>query len=76
MSRPITRQDFLDGIALAIGAGLSLAKLFDQSTTGAAYPPGLTGWRGGDWPRGASVTWLGDLEWSAAARTVTCEVAA
>jgi spermidine dehydrogenase len=48
MTRGITRRDFLDGVALAIGAGLSPAKLFAQgSSSGADYPPGLTGWRGG-----------------------------
>ncbi len=44
----MNRRDFLDGVALAIGAGLSPAKLFAQGASGgAAYPPALTGWRGG-----------------------------
>ncbi|HTU65777.1 MAG TPA: NAD(P)-binding protein [Steroidobacteraceae bacterium] len=42
----ITRRDFLDGVALAIAAGMTPAKLFAQSVAG-AYPPGQTGWRGG-----------------------------
>jgi len=39
MSRPITRRDFLDGIALAIGASLTPPKQ-------GSYPPTLTGMRG------------------------------
>jgi len=45
MSRGITRRDFLDGVALAVAAGLTPAKLFAQAGA-AAYPPGLAGWRG------------------------------
>ena len=42
----ITRRDFLDGVALAIAAGMTPAKLFAQAASG-SYPPGLSGWRGG-----------------------------
>jgi len=42
----ITRRDFLDGVALAVAAGMTPAKLFAQAKTD-VYPPGLTGWRGG-----------------------------
>jgi spermidine dehydrogenase len=47
----ITRRDFLDGVALAVVAGLSPAKMFagprsSASAGAASYPPALTGWRG------------------------------
>ncbi len=41
----ITRRDFLDGVALAIGAGLTPAGAGDGAAP-VAYPPGLTGLRG------------------------------
>ena len=49
MHSTITRRDFLDGVALAVAAGVSPATLFAQATGGAAdgYPPALSGWRGG-----------------------------
>jgi len=47
MGRGITRRDFLDGIALAIAAGLTPAQLFAQGQPGAAPSASArTGWRG------------------------------
>ena len=47
MSDGITRRDFLDGVALAVVAGLSPAQLLAQGAAQpGAYPPALTGWRG------------------------------
>jgi spermidine dehydrogenase len=45
----ISRRDFLDGIALGIGAGLTPASLFAQGAAAQSgeHPPSLTGWRGG-----------------------------
>jgi spermidine dehydrogenase len=43
---PVTRRDFLDGIALAIAAGLTPAKILAQALEQNNYPPGQTGWRG------------------------------
>jgi spermidine dehydrogenase len=47
VSHRITRRDFLDGVALMIGAGITPAKLFAQAPGSGAYPPGRTGWGGG-----------------------------
>ena len=44
MGHGISRRDFLDGVALAIAAGLAPRDLFAASA--APYPPALTGWRG------------------------------
>jgi spermidine dehydrogenase len=46
MNDGITRRDFLDGVALAIVAGLAPKDLFAAGAPG-NYPPALTGWRGG-----------------------------
>ncbi|MGB8326716.1 MAG: FAD-dependent oxidoreductase [Steroidobacteraceae bacterium] len=46
MAAPITRRDFLDGIALAIAAGLTPVKILAQALGQDNYPPGQTGWRG------------------------------
>jgi spermidine dehydrogenase len=40
----ITRRDFLDGFAIAIGAGLAAGPRFAAAAS--SYPPGLTGERG------------------------------
>jgi spermidine dehydrogenase len=45
MAKGITRRDFLDGVALAMGAGLTPAKLLAASPE-RYYPPALTGLRG------------------------------
>jgi spermidine dehydrogenase len=48
MGTPITRRDFLNGVAIGIGA-LGAGRLFDADALfaqGAAYPPALTGLRG------------------------------
>lgn len=43
----VTRRDFLNGIALTIGAGLTPASLgFAFAANGTPYPPALTGLRG------------------------------
>ncbi len=43
----ITRRDFLNGVALAVGAGLTPIELLRaQSAAAASYPPSLTGMRG------------------------------
>jgi spermidine dehydrogenase len=50
MDRPISRRDFLNGVALTVGAAIVPSPLFaafDNSTTSADYyPPALTGLRG------------------------------
>ena len=49
MHRPITRRDFLDGVAVAVGATLLPTNLLAESDTEKApnyYPPALTGLRG------------------------------
>ncbi len=52
MNNAISRRDFLNGVALAIGAGLAPVDLLRAQSAppgpaGSAYPPALTGWRGG-----------------------------
>jgi spermidine dehydrogenase len=42
----ITRRDFLDGVALAISAGVAPRPVFGADAPSAAYPPALTGVRG------------------------------
>lgn len=42
----ITRRDFLNGAALAIGAGLTPLQLLQAAPSGRYYPPALTGLRG------------------------------
>jgi len=42
----ITRRDFLNGAAIAIGAGLAPIDLLRAQAAG-SYPPALAGWRGG-----------------------------
>jgi spermidine dehydrogenase len=42
----ITRRDFLDGMALAIVAGMAPADLLAATATDVRYPPALTGLRG------------------------------
>ena len=44
MNRPISRRDFVDGMAVGIGATVALPWL--SSCQGAPYPPALTGLRG------------------------------
>lgn len=46
MHRPITRRDFLDGIALATGAAISGGAVASAGGQTRPYPPGLTGLRG------------------------------
>jgi spermidine dehydrogenase len=49
MHRKITRRDFLDGAAMAIGGvalGLRVPAAYGRSDALPAYPPGLTGLRG------------------------------
>lgn len=46
MAERITRRDFLNGAALAVGAGLAPLDLL-RAQSGDSYPPALTGWRGG-----------------------------
>ena len=46
MTDRITRRDFLDGMALAIAAGLAPVDLLAAGTAEAPYPPALTGLRG------------------------------
>ncbi len=42
----VTRRDFLNGVALAVAAGLTPAQLLARSVPAAPYPPGETGSRG------------------------------
>lgn len=42
----ITRRDFLNGVALSIGAGLSPISMFGPAIAAEDYPPALTGLRG------------------------------
>jgi spermidine dehydrogenase len=42
----VTRRDFLNGVAIAIGAGLAPIDLLRAQSAG-VHPPALTGWRGG-----------------------------
>jgi len=42
----ITRRDFLNGVALTIGAGLTPLQLLQAAPSGRYYPPALTGMRG------------------------------
>src|SRR5215467_10139500 len=51
MGRKITRRDFLDGVALAVGGvafggALAVASGIDGASHLPPYPPGLTGLRG------------------------------
>jgi len=49
MDRPITRRDFLNGVALTLGAAIVPSPLFaafDSSTPSNYYPPAQTGLRG------------------------------
>lgn len=43
----VTRRDFLNGMALAVAAGMTPAQLFARGATTSPYPPGESGWRGG-----------------------------
>jgi spermidine dehydrogenase len=42
----ITRRDFLNGVALAVGSGLAPAEMLRAAARAAAYPPALSGSRG------------------------------
>ncbi|MEP6944076.1 MAG: NAD(P)-binding protein [Betaproteobacteria bacterium] len=42
----VTRRDFLNGVALAVAAGLTPTQLLARSAPAAPYPPGQTGSRG------------------------------
>ncbi|MFJ4386715.1 FAD-dependent oxidoreductase [Pseudomonas sp. NPDC089408] len=42
----ITRRDFLNGVALTLGAGLTPLQILQAATSGRYYPPALTGLRG------------------------------
>lgn len=44
----ITRRDFLGGVALAVGSGLSPREQLEAEEINAVYPPALTGLRGSD----------------------------
>ena len=46
MDRPIKRRDFLNGVAVAIGASLVGAKSAAGQQPSTYYPPSLTGMRG------------------------------
>jgi spermidine dehydrogenase len=46
MNDKLTRRDFLDGMALAIAAGLAPVDLLAQGRLSVPYPPALTGLRG------------------------------
>lgn len=46
MDRPITRRDFLNGVALTVGATAAGIGSRAARADGAAYPPALTGLRG------------------------------
>jgi spermidine dehydrogenase len=46
MNDRITRRDFLDGVALAIAAGIAPLDLLAQGSTLSYYPPALNGLRG------------------------------
>ncbi len=46
MTDNVTRRDFLNGMALAIAAGVAPSRLLAAPPAGAPYPPALTGLRG------------------------------
>ncbi len=46
MDRPISRRDFLDGVALGVGGALALPSFLQAAQEAPAYPPALTGLRG------------------------------
>src|SRR3984885_8081276 len=46
MDRPIPRRDFLNGVAVAIGASLLGTRSASAQQTASYYPPALTGMRG------------------------------
>jgi spermidine dehydrogenase len=49
MDRPITRRDFLDGVAVAVGGtmlAMHVPSMSAQETNSANYPPAMTGLRG------------------------------
>ena len=52
MTDRVTRRDFLNGMALAVAAGVAPSRLLAAPPPGAPYPPALTGMRGsqpGSW---------------------------
>ncbi len=46
MDRPIQRRDFLNGVAVAIGASFLGTQSASAQQQGTYYPPALTGMRG------------------------------
>jgi spermidine dehydrogenase len=46
MDRPIKRRDFLNGVAVAVGAPLLATNYAAAQTSPSSYPPALTGMRG------------------------------
>ncbi len=46
MDRPISRRDFLDGVAVGVGGAMALPSLLQASQEVPSYPPALTGLRG------------------------------
>ena len=46
LDRPISRRDFLDGVAIGLGGAMALPGLLDGAQDGSYYPPALTGLRG------------------------------
>ena len=46
LARPISRRDFLDGVALGLSGAMALPGLLEGSQDAPYYPPSLTGLRG------------------------------
>lgn len=46
LDRPISRRDFLDGVAIGLGGAMTLPGLLERAQDGSYYPPALTGLRG------------------------------
>ena len=46
MTDRVTRRDFLNGMAIAIAAGVAPSRLLAAPPAGAPYPPALSGMRG------------------------------
>ena len=46
LNRPISRRDFLDGVAIGLGGAMVLPKVLEGAQPGPYYPPALTGLRG------------------------------
>ncbi len=46
LDRPISRRDFLDGVAVGVGGAMALPNLLQAAQDAPPYPPALTGLRG------------------------------